>query len=302
MPQSTSTTCPRCGYDLRGTMTTWTRACPLEGTCTECGLAFEWADVFDRTRKEPAWCVEHARRGIWPVTRAIVATFLRSWLPWRFWHRLQLHHHIRISRLALYFTVTFMLPMALLYVTIQTGAAVIVCSSLRAEAAQAKRETAAIIADHQAMLTRWQQYEQPDDVPEHALDDGLDYASHDRVTRVDRQRVELWQKPPQNRDEWNNLRRAIIDIAERRIEWHTPRLERIEIDISTPRTILAAIFTPLSERSIGHRRTYGATLVHLTPLELHEILVIPQVDWLWFPLWQRLHETSWRALLWLGSV
>ncbi len=37
--------CPTCGYDLRGTMGDWSRACPLRGVCSECGLQFEWAEM-----------------------------------------------------------------------------------------------------------------------------------------------------------------------------------------------------------------------------------------------------------------
>ena len=34
--------CPRCGYDLRGAIATWTEQCPLHGTCAGCGLQFAW--------------------------------------------------------------------------------------------------------------------------------------------------------------------------------------------------------------------------------------------------------------------
>ena len=37
--------CPKCSYDLRGTMGDWSRACPLRGVCPECGLQFEWAEM-----------------------------------------------------------------------------------------------------------------------------------------------------------------------------------------------------------------------------------------------------------------
>ena len=31
--------CPRCGYDQRGMVESWTLQCPLTGECAECGLA-----------------------------------------------------------------------------------------------------------------------------------------------------------------------------------------------------------------------------------------------------------------------
>ena len=37
--------CPKCSYDLRGTMGDWSLACPLRGVCPECGLQFEWAEM-----------------------------------------------------------------------------------------------------------------------------------------------------------------------------------------------------------------------------------------------------------------
>lgn len=37
--------CPRCGYDLHGTIDTWTDACPLTGVCSECGLEFIWSEI-----------------------------------------------------------------------------------------------------------------------------------------------------------------------------------------------------------------------------------------------------------------
>ncbi len=52
--------CPRCGYDLRGAVQSWRDACPLDGRCTECGLGFEWADLY--TRPLHRWLFEHQWR------------------------------------------------------------------------------------------------------------------------------------------------------------------------------------------------------------------------------------------------
>ena len=43
--------CPKCAYDLRGTMGDWSNACPLRGICPECGLEFEWADMIGTRRR-----------------------------------------------------------------------------------------------------------------------------------------------------------------------------------------------------------------------------------------------------------
>lgn len=49
--------CPRCGYDLRGTIATWMQQCPLEGQCTECGLRFEWRELMSVRFLMPRWCI-----------------------------------------------------------------------------------------------------------------------------------------------------------------------------------------------------------------------------------------------------
>ena len=53
--------CPRCGYDQRGVIAQWTDTCDLDGRCTECGLAFEWARVLNPKKFAPPWSVECAR-------------------------------------------------------------------------------------------------------------------------------------------------------------------------------------------------------------------------------------------------
>ena len=58
---SDAVSCPRCGYDQHGEMSTWTTGCPLESTCTECGLRIHWAELFDDRLRGPRWCVEYAR-------------------------------------------------------------------------------------------------------------------------------------------------------------------------------------------------------------------------------------------------
>lgn len=59
-PLNPSIECPRCGYDLRGAVQSWRDACPLDGRCTECGLGFNWADLF--TRPLHRWLFEHQWR------------------------------------------------------------------------------------------------------------------------------------------------------------------------------------------------------------------------------------------------
>ncbi len=104
--------CPRCGYDLRGAVATWIERCPLVGTCTECGLDFEWADLLSEKLYRPSLCVEYARS--WkalPITS--LRTLLMMFLPWRFWSQLKMPHELRPRALAAFCLVL----LALLYVS-----------------------------------------------------------------------------------------------------------------------------------------------------------------------------------------
>ncbi|MBC7773044.1 MAG: hypothetical protein H7210_11150, partial [Pyrinomonadaceae bacterium] len=95
-----STACPRCGYDQSGLIATWQSECPLIGTCSECGLAFDWTDVLHaHTKLEPRF-VEHA-----PIGRVGARVFAAAWRtlgwairPWMFWRTVKLHHPIRSLR------------------------------------------------------------------------------------------------------------------------------------------------------------------------------------------------------------
>lgn len=53
MKRTTRPRCPRCGYDLGGQVATWREACPLEGSCPECGATFAWGKVFYGYREPP---------------------------------------------------------------------------------------------------------------------------------------------------------------------------------------------------------------------------------------------------------
>ena len=96
--------CPRCGYDQRGMMATWTDSCPLHTTCSECGLQIEWREVLNPLLSSPKWCVE-TRPPRLVTPRQIIATFLRTFWPWSFWSRLRMTHPIRPRRILLYLVV-----------------------------------------------------------------------------------------------------------------------------------------------------------------------------------------------------
>lgn len=92
--------CPRCGYDQRGAMATWKQSCPLQGTCTECGLTYDWVDLIKPYRLEPAWNVEYAR-GLGMI-KSMCTTALLQLLPWVFWRKLSMHHQPRFFRIVVY--------------------------------------------------------------------------------------------------------------------------------------------------------------------------------------------------------
>lgn len=96
--------CPRCGYDQRGEMAKWKRSCPLESTCTECGLLIDWRELFNPDFKTPTWCVESAEKWRQIPWRSVKTLFMMP-RPWRFWRDLRMSHEIRWSRLATFWAV-----------------------------------------------------------------------------------------------------------------------------------------------------------------------------------------------------
>lgn len=97
-PPQTAPRCPRCGYDQSGAASSWTESCPLEGTCPECGLWFEWVEIYRPLLRAPRWSFEHAESG---HARALFTTALRVQRPWRFWRSLRMEHPVVPPRLAL---------------------------------------------------------------------------------------------------------------------------------------------------------------------------------------------------------
>jgi hypothetical protein len=90
--------CPRCGYDQRGVIATWSVACPLRGTCAECALEWWWADVLNPTLALPAWNIETAEN--WPqsAVRTIRTTFMLV-RPFHFWRQVRMTHELRAQKL-----------------------------------------------------------------------------------------------------------------------------------------------------------------------------------------------------------
>lgn len=103
--------CPRCGYDQSGMVAMWTNerdgaSCPLHGRCSECGLEFDWADLFGFDRHRLLGLYEHAPR-VWNVRWAARTWVMAMW-PSRFWTWVKMHHEIVPRRLAVW-TLVFML-------------------------------------------------------------------------------------------------------------------------------------------------------------------------------------------------
>lgn len=87
--------CPRCGYDQSGVIASWDDSCPIEGTCSECGFDFLWADVLIRERQHLRWLYEH-REGL--AVGSMVQTLIFALFPWAFWKRVRPHHRINPKR------------------------------------------------------------------------------------------------------------------------------------------------------------------------------------------------------------
>lgn len=86
--------CPMCEYDLRGL---------TEARCPECGYAFDWRDLLDRTRRKHKYLFEHhPDRNIWSFLR----TATGGLLPWRFWRSLRPDQPSNARRLIVYWLLT----------------------------------------------------------------------------------------------------------------------------------------------------------------------------------------------------
>ncbi len=87
--------CPRCGYDLSGTVASWSGQCPVDGVCSECGLGFGWRDVLSPVFNREARLFEHC------ATRRLANfrhTLVRSLRPWSFWRWVRMEHDIDLRR------------------------------------------------------------------------------------------------------------------------------------------------------------------------------------------------------------
>jgi hypothetical protein len=90
--------CPRCGYDQSGEAATWEGACPMEGTCPECGHGFGWADAFRRAPDPFRWSFEHApgwRGALFRLPR----TLLKCPRPSRYWRLMGRSEPVRCARI-----------------------------------------------------------------------------------------------------------------------------------------------------------------------------------------------------------
>jgi hypothetical protein len=142
--------CPRCGYDLRGTIGAWRATCPMQGTCNECGLEFAWGDLFAAERGRPLWCVEYSLPG--RVFRGCAGTLFRSFWPWAFWRQLRMEHAIRWRRITAYIAIVFLLPVFLIYLTAQTMVAVYVRYQTEVSMAEQRNHLAQSLARLQATV------------------------------------------------------------------------------------------------------------------------------------------------------
>ncbi len=108
--------CPRCGYDLRGTTALCSEACPLTGTCPECGVVCDFSEILSPKLSKPAWCVEYTPGWLRLPVRSLM-TFAMTFWPWGFWRSLKMTHEPRWRWVGLYFAL-LILP---LYVALSVG-------------------------------------------------------------------------------------------------------------------------------------------------------------------------------------
>lgn len=97
----------------------WIDACPLDGRCSECGLAFRWMDLLSRRHSLPRWSVE-AGPGFWEwVLRWPRQHVMAAVRPLHVHRRLRMEHLRRPWRLAA--TLVPLLVVAALVPLVVTG-------------------------------------------------------------------------------------------------------------------------------------------------------------------------------------
>jgi hypothetical protein len=107
--------CPRCGYDLQGLVATWHTqgpdtsgaSCPTAGTCSECGLLFEWRLALSPHLANVPWFVEcqHAMRLAYSTMR----TSIRALFPFVFWRHVALESPRNATRRAWWLLCTLLI-------------------------------------------------------------------------------------------------------------------------------------------------------------------------------------------------
>lgn len=107
-PKTHTPICPKCGYDQSGTIATWKDSCPLQGACPECGLNFDWFNIFNPNHFRLYWYAEHARN-LSGLFKRTPPTILRLVLPHIFWKRVQIKAPVILSTLSMWSLLTLIL-------------------------------------------------------------------------------------------------------------------------------------------------------------------------------------------------
>ena len=243
-------------------------ACPLEGVCSECGLTFEWRHIIDPLREEPVEYVEYApsqpRVWLWSCAR----TFGRTWLPWKFWRRLQLHHSVRPWRIVAYLLLMAVLLFGGLYVATQTATAVYVRSNLLKDYQQNRL---LLLARVESNLTNWKSLVRVEDTPRDYIERAILMAARrdGSPERIQRAEVAAWATTT-DQDTWDVLRQGAIDEFERMIErWKEEIDDPQPIGIGHGRAILQSVFMPWKSDSGATIMFGGAPLPYPSPGELY---------------------------------
>lgn len=109
MPTTAAARCPRCAYDLSGETARWASACPLSGTCPECGVTLDWSALFRPDLSLTPGFFEHVR-GVRRGAPALLRTWLLTLYPLRLWSRVRLEAPVRPRRALLWLTILLLTP------------------------------------------------------------------------------------------------------------------------------------------------------------------------------------------------
>ena len=258
--------CPRCGYNLQGLIDSWKDQCPLDGLCSECGLAFEFVNICRPGRLTPPWCLEY-----FGGPRALFGTTWRLCAPWVFWRSLQMWHPPHLARIAMFAVVVSALMALLTYGGVQTSAAAVVYwrvdAALTASNQRARLGQPALAQYWRNLVSTHDAIERGEEVTpleRDYLQQVIDNLHAHQLAPI----VDQYQRGEIDEDALRRNERETLGHILSAFEKFTPST----LDMTMFAAVMEAIQRPLSVESSGRINPGGRQ--YIAPKDLHDALTV----------------------------